>query len=754
MTIDAALTFLRELSPILGERLTQHPSWAASLVADPHCIQRIPIATLQNECRQACAVSGDFSIGLRHFKYYALVRLMLRDIQARADVFDILAEWSDVADICLQTAMDIVIPDSSHWALLALGKLGAQELNISSDVDLILLHDNASDAERAALYGREISQLLSTKTAEGFVFRVDWDLRPEGRMGALAPSAHGFVQYYEVRGAAWERLMLLRARHVAGNEQITQRVLSDLRPFIYPRHGSDDIMRACMAMKRDVAAQHAGRSDDVKFCAGGIRDVEFMVHVLQTLHGGRQPALQQLHTIHAITALEEQQLYNATQAQSVRDAYAFLRHVENGIQIIGERHTHRLPQCALQRARIARLCRLPDASDASLQHALQLHCATNSQYFRQLIVDDPAQQRLRRNVHAHVQSAKNDEEALDALSWTKQQRLKQIVTEDLSGQRSFAGICRQLTDLADIMVESVVDIARQDLHTRNLPLAPFAVLGMGSFGARVMDYGSDLDIVCLYAPHSPEENHRYTESMARMSRRVISLLTLPLRYGKLYAVDSDLRPSGRGGVLISNLQAFINYQANEACLWEHQSMIRARPLVAPPELVTQLDAVRIESAFAIRNADPVLREIHRLRKPLRTAVLRSTETIVDLKHCAGGITDVEMMQQAMQLIHGHAIASIRTPCPWDGFAALHAEGIAPNIPWLELGDHYTWLRRFVSHYRLDTQSRTARIKLGSDSFARVSERLALGSVHEVRSSLLERLARIATVYDTLMFTRE
>jgi glutamate-ammonia-ligase adenylyltransferase len=305
---------------------------------------------------------------LRVLKRRETLRIGVRDLLRLCSVEETLADLSTLAEALISAAHWICssalrseygIPRKAFggFTILAMGKLGGGELNFSSDVDLIYLY--ASDQEEvgedgeaisASEYFRRLCQkitvALSEFTSEGYVYRVDLRLRPEGKAGAIAYSLDGFERYYQSRGETWERLALLKAWPVAGDRALGSRFLEMARPFIYERPFDLKALEAVRGIKRKIDQQmviRQQRSRNVKLGAGGIREIELIVQTLQVCHGARTPQIRGRNTMKALGALRDQSLISAEEYEALTRAYVFLRDVENKLQMVNDAQTHSLP---------------------------------------------------------------------------------------------------------------------------------------------------------------------------------------------------------------------------------------------------------------------------------------------------------------------------------------------------------------------------------------------------------------------------
>lgn len=315
---------------------------------------------------------------LRRFRVAESTRLVWRDVVEGADVDEILAGTTGLAEACLQTALDAlegdfaqrhgVVRDAQGAAVrlvvFGLGKLGGGELNFSSDVDLVygFARGGESDGARSlaaeeyfARLGQRLAQLLDQSTADGFCHRVDLRLRPYGSAGRVALSFAGMDRYFQTEGRDWERYAWLKARPVAGDLAAGEAWLETLRPFVYRRYLDFTAFEGLRAMKAMITAEVARRelADDIKRGAGGIREIEFLAQALQLVHGGRDARLRRRGLRAALDALVQARILAPEVAARLRAAYRFLRVLENRLQMLRDAQTHTLPEDPTDAHRIA-----------------------------------------------------------------------------------------------------------------------------------------------------------------------------------------------------------------------------------------------------------------------------------------------------------------------------------------------------------------------------------------------------------------
>lgn len=251
--------------------------------------------------------------------------------------------WSQAADLLLKKAFQFCF-SSEKIALFALGKLGSSELNLSSDVDLVLVC--AEESPSAVLALREFQKILGEHTAHGFVFRLDFDLRPGGKHGPLIPTLEQFRDYYGTYGETWERLALVRLRPLCGNPNIISEVTSFTKKFSFRRHLDFTLLEDLKSLRTKIQSQYWKRSEnksiDLKLGIGGIRDVELFTHALQVVHGGKDSSLQIQGTQQALQLLLEKNLLPTEEAAFLQKHYWNLRRLENYVQALADQQTHLL----------------------------------------------------------------------------------------------------------------------------------------------------------------------------------------------------------------------------------------------------------------------------------------------------------------------------------------------------------------------------------------------------------------------------
>ncbi|HEX4646139.1 MAG TPA: hypothetical protein VH598_11075, partial [Verrucomicrobiae bacterium] len=386
-------------SQALSALLIAHPEWLASLTPEnlqfPRREQglRREVEAWLKPMLKIADQSAPHS-RLRQFKRHEMLRIGARDLARLGTTGEILREISDVADVCLDAVWQLCRQrfierfgrpyhqdaedrwHASEFCVFGLGKLGGQELNYSSDVDVIFVYSAPGTVFKepptrtqqsglgpsshqyfcrlAEAFISEVSQM----TPDGRLYRIDLRLRPEGDAGPLARSLAGYENYYAQWGQTWERMMLIKARRVAGDAALANEFLETIQPFRYPRSLGEGVVREVAAMKDRIENEvvKAGELErNVKLGRGGIREIEFVAQTLQLLNGGRIPFLQGAQTLPALEKMREYQLLPAQDARALAEAYAFLRDVEHRLQMEDDLQTHTIPAQRECRERLAAL---------------------------------------------------------------------------------------------------------------------------------------------------------------------------------------------------------------------------------------------------------------------------------------------------------------------------------------------------------------------------------------------------------------
>ena len=384
-------------SPFLTGILCRKPLYFRKLFIDKEIDQRRGenemLALLRGMIPADCDYSQLFPL-LRRFKFTEILRIAARDLNSLAPLEEVTAELSALAAATLQVAYEVArrqlvseygapITQTPHGeeeadlTVIGMGKFGGRELNFSSDIDIIYFYSTEKGETTGIPDGRGgmrgkiplhtffvklaemITKALSQVTEDGFVFRVDLGLRPEGKNGDMTCSIRSAEIYYEAWGQSWERSAMLKARPVAGSIPLGEKFLQVIEPFIHRRYLDYNLIEDMMTMKKKIDASLAREREgeyNIKLGRGGIREIEFFIQALQLVYAGKNPALRQKNSLQSLSALHEARIIAAEDAATLSDAYRFLRTVEHRIQVVQERQTHSLPRKDEELLALARRC--------------------------------------------------------------------------------------------------------------------------------------------------------------------------------------------------------------------------------------------------------------------------------------------------------------------------------------------------------------------------------------------------------------
>ncbi len=433
-------------SPAMAQTLIRDPI-LVYWIAEEHVLSRRP--TRHDLTRALHGVLSNLTTAelkleaLRRFRRREMLRIGTRDLLRSGDVRETIAALSDLASVLIQAAYEIVSADlqsrygtprhrdrkgkwqETGFAVIAMGKLGGGELNYSSDVDLIYVYgsdagetsgrngrggtDGASipNEEYFEYLSRDLTRALADITQEGYIFRVDLRLRAEGGVGSLARSLGEYRRYYESRGQGWERMSLLKAWPIAGSPDVGKAFVRTVKPFIFgdrsgpagraAREAFIEQVRAIKRMIDDKMVDRRQERRNVKLGIGGIRELEFVVQVVQVQFGAQLPELCDRSTLKALARFGRCGLLSAQEVAGLVESYLFLRDVEHKLQMVYDLQTHALPEGETELARCAiRLGYKEHDRSSAREHFLadyDRHTARVHQVFKAL-VDTPAQSSL------------------------------------------------------------------------------------------------------------------------------------------------------------------------------------------------------------------------------------------------------------------------------------------------------------------------------------------------------------------------
>lgn len=774
----------------------------------------------------------DVMVALRRYRLAQSVRLLWLDVTGQCSLEEIGHRLSSLARDCLTQALHSAemeverqqgqLLDQTgrpmHLSVIGMGKLGGDELNFNSDIDVVMAYSGQGQATgRRALdaseyfskVARALIQRLDTVTVHGRVWAVDTRLRPFGSTSALAWSVPAMEAYFLNEGRTWERYAWLKASHASGDAITSQSLLDALKPFIYRRYLDYGIFDALRSLheKIDGQSQRLGGDIDIKRGPGGIRALEFLVQSLQLLEGGRAPDLQVTGFLPALRALRHLDLLADEQAKDIESAYAFLRTVENRLQAMTGRQTHQLPtehrdwecltrlmgyssvadfkgtlahtrdwvQKTFQSQFLDKVKRptaklswppSPDLDKQLGQHGLDDDTQTVSdallslndrlrkrplsregrlrlERFMPELVEKIIQQpdptlglsemlllieriaqrssylallyerpeitdQVIKTFRASEQVARwvidspqllddlidpqhrltmptpptmdpNDLEAgLNQLGRWRQTTFLKIALAELNRSINTEEASAHLTKVAETCLQVILESLAPDM--------PLAVIAYGNAGAGTLHYASDLDCVFL---HSPSQD---AQPLIKVAQRLISMLQLPLPGGRLFEIDTRLRPNGRAGLLVSDIDQFQDYQQSQAWLWEHQALIRARWVAGDVSLKKRFNEIRRDVLMQPRNPRDTAETLHAMRVKQQQ---ERQESAIRKR-----LTDLQFVSELGVLTQAHARqALVEARSPSDQLPLLSGldletkEFLVGAWQMLRAAQHHQWLDR-------------------------------------------------------------
>lgn len=533
-------------SQALSAMLAAHPDWIALLRPEQLEYPRRKQGLQQERDRwlKPLLEASDFSTALgriREFRSREMLRIGARDLAHRGTVADIIAEISDLADVCLETVWEVCYRQltgrhgdpyfqdaSGQWhrsaaCVLGMGKLGGRELNYSSDVDVLFVYDEEgavypqspipvadtglatavtararAQSQRKVIRGRKPKEMATMGTRatmtnhqffnrlaeafiaevsrlapEGALYRIDLRLRPEGDAGPLTRSVSSYETFYAQWGQTWERMMLIKARCVAGDQRLASEFLETIQPFRYPRSINESVLAEVGAMK-DRIENEVVRADElernVKLGRGGIREIEFTAQALQLLHGGRQPFLQCSQTLPALEKLAQYELIPKQAWRELRDAYGFLRDVEHRLQMENDQQTHTIPFDKPAQQRLARLMGFSDHKQ--FEKSRRAHTERVRAAFELVLKREVPPTASRSPLPARLQGAESDwKQVLERHGFKDVGRALGVLREFVEGP-GYVHVSARTNDLAYRLLPRILELCPKHRAPNDGPINP------------------------------------------------------------------------------------------------------------------------------------------------------------------------------------------------------------------------------------------------------------------------------------------
>lgn len=764
----------------------------------------------QTERFRACAMKA-----LRDLKKQWILRITLRDVCGMSGLEESMVELSTLAESIIECALRLAsvlmrrkygLLRQNDFSVIGLGKLGSGELNYSSDIDIMTVYQKAQGTSTGILnpFGIRINTvsaheyccaltehlcgLMRTATEDGIAYRVDTRLRPHGQKGPLSLDLDSSRAYYEAWGKTWERIALIRAKPIAGDEQLGRSFIAAIAPFVWKRSLAYDDIEEIRSMKKKIDT--LSDVNDIKHGYGGIREIEFFVHTFQLLFGGENEKLRKGPLLAITRLLWTEGILSETDVETLTAGYYTLRRIEHYLQMKDDlqtytlpsdtheleilarkmRHTNREefltnlkvmrfkardmyntllgetesmgenllalvdalpdhavveylsfkgfgdPHAALKQVRtfkeqistqktlqertllmktipafLAEITRTPRKDRGLTQlvtffekighHASYLDALrarpdiikaltrifSMSTYFsRQLLGLDhldeifghpemTAEPRaLRERLRARVTLNREPRTAVRIFKKTEELLNGMLF---LSGALDIRTFLHRLSVLADAIIREVFALLRSEDR--------IGIIGLGGYGGRELNIGSDLDLLFVAADRESERGSGETPA-EKIAEDMIAFLSEYTEHGVAYKVDMRLRPDGSRGILTHTVEGYRTYYFTAAHPWEIQSLLRARPICGHASLLRSFLALRRESIIR-RGGEMKGSAVREMRQRIVSEVSKDASGY-DLKNGTGGIKEIEFLVQYLQMKHA---ASVPHLIVHDVEAALH-----------------------------------------------------------------------------------
>lgn len=699
----------------LANALIQNPELAA-LVFDPGELHKTPsVAQVELEGTTLLGSINSFSHALdrlRYLKQRWILPIVLNDLAGTWEEPEVWRALSDLAEGLIGLAVKVtwmesplskVIGSDCPFTVMAFGKLGGQELNYSSDVDLVYVSPDDFDPQHereAQRFCEALTRSLSDAMGRGFLYRVDLRLRPYGMSGPLLPSMKAVETYYRLYAEPWEIQALLRSRPVFGPPDLTARWEAMRVEKCFGSRLSEASLDALASMRTRI--EERASSSDLKRGPGGIRDVEFLVQILQLANGYDHPSVRPRPTLEALRGLEDANVLDHAVVSSLRDGYSFLRQLEHRCQLVGDQQTHEIPEALEARTRLAFL--MGEFSWEPLQRQILLHRRTietlyqtsvhpavpsdsrRSQIERQLgplaaaafpwfdslpdpdafyealVSNEGSLERVRTLLHAapalvgafrrsigltelllsgEIEESFSPEERLAGLNIETPLHTVANVYTDLQARISAQWVLDPSFDLSlrlSCMLDGLIDHCMRRLY------AEFTVIALGSYARQDMNLVSDGDLLLLVETGS---EHRDAEEQAQA---LLSMFHMLKRHGAPVEIDLRLRPEGRQGLLVRTLEGFRSYELNRMEMWERFALGSSRLVKGSPAC---LEAVR-RAAYAMPLTPERLKELIAIKKRIESERVSPPYLRRNVKLGWGGLGDLEWFVQLHKMRYPNA----------------------------------------------------------------------------------------------------
>ena len=534
----ARLAAVLGLSTSLGAFLSRHPEQAEVLRDGRALAKPRTRKGLADTAIRALRGDDDPRIALRVFKRRELMRIACRDLTGGTSVEEVGRELSFLADGSLRAALvsleeEFPAPAGARFCIVGMGKLGGEELNYASDIDVIFVYtspDERSAYAWATQIGEGVLSRLAATTEEGQAFRVDASLRPEGKDGPLVRSLAAYRSYYERWAKPWEFQALIKARPVAGDATLGREFMDLVEPFVYPERLSPETIREIRGMKaraERVMASRGFAAREVKRGPGGLRDIEFAVQLLQLVHARRDTSLRTGNTLEGLSALAHGAYVGDEDAADLADAYRMLRKIEHRLQLAQERQTHTIPADEARRRTLARSMGFPDTPTRTALEGFEEEWRRTQALVRRIHEKLFYRPLLERFAQAPALNPDAAQERLSALGFRSPGRSLKFLGDLTSGLSRRAQLMRTLLP---VMLDWMADAPDPDLAVSSFRDVALRVGGNPTALGALRDTPPVVELLCRvlgtsrmlgeYLLHVPEMVHALADprTLTRKSR--------------------------------------------------------------------------------------------------------------------------------------------------------------------------------------------------------------------------------------------
>ncbi len=787
----------------LADSLIQNPELGA-IVFDPGERGKVPtLEGLIQEGRMLLKTSTSPSHELdrlRFMKQRWTLGIALNDLAESWAQVEVWRAISVLAQALTQLAMESVWTEETECPLMVIGfgKLGGEELNYSSDVDLAYVAidgiDEATDRKLTRTCEAH-TRAIADRMGRGQLYRVDLRLRPYGGAGAILRTMRAYEAYYELYAEPWEIQALMRSRPLCGPPELIARWEAMRTKMCFRGKWAENTVQALLDMRQRI--EELSKEGDLKRGRGGIRDVEFLVQILQLLHAQDRPELQMRPTLPAIRALEDAFLLDTATAQSLREGYTFLRKLEHRLQMADDQQTHALPSSPESQTALAKRMGEHDWVQlmAKLDTVKQGVGSVYTDRFHTVAEPESVRGRVLAafDVDASVLAAWFDVldgsesfyaallESPEALSRVRRlvrfapwlvryyraslSLTEQIVSGEIEEPRDSSQRFRMLDrDLPVEKVALVLQFGFAETCTRwvldpgfdlgvllaNLyseAIAAFArrleinfdILAMGSFASNDLGPQSDLDLVFLVAD---QKHHREGE---RKSQEFLQFVLSLHRLGAPIEIDLRLRPDGGKGLLLRSYDALLQYDLDGMEMWERFALGHARLVAGREESVK----VVLKVTYGQPLTPERLQELVKMKRRIETERVQSTQTHRQVKLGRGGLNDIEWTVRLTEMRYPSATRAGTTSDSQERMTNIGRSGLLNAVEVEQLLS----ARAFYSHLRIWLSLLGIRDDLipeNPDKLQRLAEAMGIATGNELLAQYQQMTTTIRSLFeDTL-----